>query len=72
MFLTHPGKAVEGGTTSVARLHHQCNQPTHVTDGMKVTHFLLPPKQDKSGYVSSVPNRFKPKSGVKIVQKEIA
>jgi hypothetical protein len=27
--------AVEGGTTSVARLH-QHNQPTHVTDGMEV------------------------------------
>jgi len=34
-------------------------------------HFLLPPKQDKSRHGSSVPNRFKLKSGVKIVQKEI-
>jgi hypothetical protein len=39
MFLTHFGNAVEGGTTSVAQLHHQRNQPTHMTDGVKVTHF---------------------------------
>jgi len=29
--------AVEGGTTSVAQLNHEHNQPTHVTDGVTVT-----------------------------------
>jgi hypothetical protein len=39
MFLTHFGNkslAVEKGVTSTT-LHHQCNQFTHVTDGMTVT-----------------------------------
>jgi len=50
MFLTHFGNkshAVEKGVTS-ATLYHQCNQSTHITDGMTVTS-LSATLQQKTG-----------------------
>jgi len=37
LILVTKADAVEKGTTSAAYLYHQCNQSTHMTDGMTVT-----------------------------------
>ena len=37
LILVTKANTLEGGTTSATWLYHQCNRPTHVTDGMTVT-----------------------------------
>jgi hypothetical protein len=52
MFLIH--FAVEQGTTSATWFYHQCNQSTHVADGVTATS-LSASLQDKTGTTKNHP-----------------
>jgi len=53
--------AIEKGTTSAACLYHQCNQSTHVTDGITVTLLSASLQYKTSSQGSCMPNCVKPK-----------
>ena len=49
----------EGGITRAVCLYHQCNQSTHLTDGMTVTSLSASPQHKTSAATSSMPNHTK-------------